>query len=72
VWKFDLEGIVRARLSLPKAHQIDLWPYVVALRCPFVIRDLYNERTVVLRSVQRSPGGTRSPGPYCALHCSWT
>lgn len=33
-WKFDLEGIARARLDPDPARHVDLWPHVVALRCP--------------------------------------
>jgi pimeloyl-ACP methyl ester carboxylesterase len=42
VWKFDLEGIARARLSPDPARHVDLWPHVTALRCP----------TLVLRGAQ--------------------
>jgi pimeloyl-ACP methyl ester carboxylesterase len=42
VWKFDIEGIARARLDPDPAHQLDLWPHVAALRCP----------TLVLRGAQ--------------------
>ena len=41
-WKFDLEGIARARLDPDPARQLDLWPSVVALCCP----------TLVLRGAQ--------------------
>jgi pimeloyl-ACP methyl ester carboxylesterase len=37
VWKFDLEGIVRARLDPGPARQADLWPHVAALRCPALV-----------------------------------
>jgi pimeloyl-ACP methyl ester carboxylesterase len=37
VWKFDLEGIVRARLYPGPARQADLWPHVAALRCPTLV-----------------------------------
>jgi pimeloyl-ACP methyl ester carboxylesterase len=37
VWKFDLDGIARARLNPDPAHQIDLWPSVGALRCPALV-----------------------------------
>lgn len=33
-WKFDLEGIARARLDPDPARQVDLWPHVDALCCP--------------------------------------
>jgi pimeloyl-ACP methyl ester carboxylesterase len=42
VWKFDLEGIARARLDPDPARQADLWPHVTALRC----------RTLVLRGAR--------------------
>jgi esterase len=37
VWKFDLDGIARARLNPDPARQIDLWPSVDALRCPALV-----------------------------------
>jgi esterase len=37
VWKFDLDGIARARLDPDPARQVDLWPYVVTLRCPTLV-----------------------------------
>lgn len=37
VWKFDLDGIARARLNPDPARQIDLWPPVAALRCPTLV-----------------------------------
>lgn len=37
VWKFDLEGIARARLDPDPARQVDLWPHVAALRCPALV-----------------------------------
>ena len=36
-WKFDLEGIARARLNPDPARQIDLWHPVAALRCPTLV-----------------------------------
>ncbi|GGL08191.1 alpha/beta fold hydrolase [Streptomyces flaveus] len=36
-WKFDLAGIAAARLDPDPARQVDLWPYVDALRCPTLI-----------------------------------
>ena len=37
VWRFDLDGIARARLNPDPARQIDLWPPVAALRCPALV-----------------------------------
>lgn len=37
VWKFDLEGIARARLDPDPARRPDLWPHVTALRCPALV-----------------------------------
>jgi pimeloyl-ACP methyl ester carboxylesterase len=37
VWKLDLEGIARSRLDPDPARQLDLWPYVAALRCPTLV-----------------------------------
>jgi len=34
-WRYDLDGIRRARLD--PSLQIDLWPYVAALRCPSLV-----------------------------------
>lgn len=36
-WKFDLAGIAAARLDPDPARQVDLWPYVEALRCPTLV-----------------------------------
>jgi len=36
-WKFDLAGIAAARLDPDPAGQVDLWPYVEALRCPTLV-----------------------------------
>lgn len=36
-WKFDLAGIAAARLDPDPARQVDLWPYVEALRCPALV-----------------------------------
>ncbi|NGO46497.1 alpha/beta fold hydrolase [Streptomyces ureilyticus] len=36
-WTFDLAGIAAARLDPDPARQVDLWPYVDALRCPTLI-----------------------------------
>ncbi|GAQ59789.1 alpha/beta fold hydrolase [Streptomyces scabiei] len=36
-WKFDLAGIAAARLDADPARQVDLWPYVEALRCPTLV-----------------------------------
>ena len=41
-WKFDLDGITRARLDPDPARHVDLWPHVEGLRCPvLVIRVLF-------------------------------
>ncbi|MFF2654944.1 alpha/beta fold hydrolase [Streptomyces sp. NPDC058045] len=37
LWKFDLHGIATARLDPDPARQVDLWPYVEALRCPTLV-----------------------------------
>lgn len=37
VWKFDLEGIARTRLDPDPSQRVDLWPYVVTLRCPTLV-----------------------------------
>ncbi|HEX6524591.1 MAG TPA: hypothetical protein VF070_31990, partial [Streptosporangiaceae bacterium] len=37
VWKFDLEGIARARLDPRPGRHADLWPHVTALRCPTLV-----------------------------------
>ena len=36
-WKFDLDGIARARLEPDPARHVDLWPHVEALRCPALL-----------------------------------
>ena len=36
-WKFDLDGIMRARLDPDPARHVDLWPHVEALRCPTLL-----------------------------------
>lgn len=37
VWKFDLEGVARARLHPDPSRHVDLWPYIVTLRCPVLV-----------------------------------
>ena len=37
LWKFDLEGIARTRLSTDASQRVDLWPYLVTLRCPTLV-----------------------------------
>ncbi|MFD1538912.1 alpha/beta fold hydrolase [Nonomuraea guangzhouensis] len=37
VWKFDVEGIARARLDPEPGRSVDLWPHVEALRCPTLV-----------------------------------
>lgn len=36
-WKFDLDGITRARLDPDLTRHVDLWPHVEALRCPTLL-----------------------------------
>lgn len=36
-WKFDLDGIARARLDPDPARHVDLWPHVEGLRCPVLV-----------------------------------
>jgi pimeloyl-ACP methyl ester carboxylesterase len=36
-WKFDLDGITRARLDPDPARHVDLWPHVEGLRCPVLV-----------------------------------
>lgn len=37
VWKYDLEGIKKARLNTDPARQVDLWPHVRNLKCPTLV-----------------------------------
>jgi pimeloyl-ACP methyl ester carboxylesterase len=36
-WKYDLDGITRARLDPDLARHVDLWPRVEDLRCPVLV-----------------------------------
>ena len=36
-WKFDLDGIMRARLDPDPARHVDLWPHVAGLHCPVLV-----------------------------------
>lgn len=63
-WKFDLEGIARARLDPNPARQVDLWPHVAALHCP----------TLVLRGAQSDFLSTSTCAEMAARQplLSWT
>jgi pimeloyl-ACP methyl ester carboxylesterase len=37
LWKFDVQGIARARLDPDPGRQADLWPHVEGLRCPTLV-----------------------------------
>jgi pimeloyl-ACP methyl ester carboxylesterase len=57
VWKFDLDGIARARSD--PARQVDLWPHVEALRCPALV--LRGARSDFLPAVTCAEMAARQP-----------
>ncbi|WP_395968924.1 alpha/beta fold hydrolase [Actinomadura sp. 6N118] len=59
VWKFDLDGIARARLDPDPSGQVDLWPHVEALRCPTLV--LRGDRSDFLPTAVCAEMATRQP-----------
>lgn len=37
VWKYDIQGIAKARASTDASRQVDLWPHVRRLQCPTLV-----------------------------------